>query len=617
MNTSPNRFWRRALLLLVLGAAAVYVFLSARPTIFRFADLAGPAASSPVAAPLAASIASYGEGAPSRLAILVTDPDSGWLGLAHGLKTIGVPFVLTQDVEQALRHKVVVVYPTISGKVLSQAALQALALHPRKGGTLVGFEILGGGLNEIFGFSEFSASRARATLRFEAPAARAFGLEGKAELELPLSGPAGAGGTYGYTLSSGTALARYPNGEAAIVQRNFGAGNAYAVGVDVGAYIAKAYNGRQDLGRNYINAFEPAVDVFLRTLRQIYRAAEPMAVTLETVPDGKRAAVILTHDIDFTRSIENAVAYAEHERAQGVAATYFIQTKYVKDWNDEIFFNARGAALTRQLSALRMEVASHSVSHSRVFSKFTYGDGAEAYPAYVPFVKSKLEAQGGSIQGELRVSRFLLEYAVPGLQVQSFRPGHLEYPFALPQALQANAYRFSSSISSGTALTHLPFQLNYNRENAAETPVFEFPITIEDELARPMTARFDATLTILDQLSRYGGTCVVLIHPDVFDDKFAFLKALIGDAKRRDLWLGSLQDFGRWWAARNQVGLDVALVNGRYVVNAQVPAAAGGLTLRLPAGWQLRSQQLGAGKATQHGDTVRLTDVAGRVTLNF
>jgi len=43
--------------------------------------------------------------------------------------------------------------------------------------------------------------------------------------------------------------------------------------------------------------------------------------------------------------------------------------------------------------------------------------------------------------------------------VVSFRPGHLSYPFALPQALQATGFAFSSSVTAGNALSHLPFRL--------------------------------------------------------------------------------------------------------------------------------------------------------------
>ncbi len=81
------------------------------------------------------------------MAIILTDPNSSWLGLAHGLKSIGIPFRITRDVQEALAHKVVLVYPMISGKVLRPEALQALAEYPKTGGTLIGVQGVGGGLN--------------------------------------------------------------------------------------------------------------------------------------------------------------------------------------------------------------------------------------------------------------------------------------------------------------------------------------------------------------------------------------------------------------------------------------------------------------------------------------
>lgn len=615
MNLRSRRIL--ALLLMFAIAVVIYVAFFSAPSIYRFTDLNGPSPESVVEQEIATPVTTYGKGSASRIALLVTNPDSDWLGMVHGLKTIGVPLVATQDYQEAIKHKVVMAYPTISGKLLAPAALRALAAHPQRGGTLIGFEILGGGLNEVFGFKESSAATNRKSMKFDKQASRTLALTDPQEEEIPLAGPSGGMGTYSYTLSGGTSLAQYDNGGTAIVRHDIADGHAYAFGFDVGAYIAKAYNGRQDLGKSYINAYEPAVDVLLRTLHHIYRTSEPLAVTLGTVPDNKSASIIITHDVDYTRSIENAIQYAEYERSQNVRATYFIQTKYVKDWNDDIFFNAHGADLTRHLSEMKMEIASHSVAHSRVFSKFPLGTGKERYPTYVPFVKSKLETKDGTILGELRASRFLLESAVPELKVQSFRPGHLEYPYALPQALQATGYRFNSSLASGVALTHLPFQLNFNRENHSETPIFEFPLTLEDERQRPMTARFKDAQAILTKLQQYGGSCVVLIHPDVFDDKLEFLKSLIAHGKATNAWFGTLGEFGQWWSARNQIAVDVRQLNGRYVLETDIPASASGVTLHLPAGWTLDAQEISSGNALQLADKVVLSGVVGKVKLYF
>ena len=98
------------------------------------------AASSPpthVPPAVPASWRSFSTGSTSRLAVLLTDTTALWLPLAHGLRSIGVPFVITRDYHEALRHRVVLVYPTISGLALSADALRALTEFPKTGNTLI------------------------------------------------------------------------------------------------------------------------------------------------------------------------------------------------------------------------------------------------------------------------------------------------------------------------------------------------------------------------------------------------------------------------------------------------------------------------------------------------
>ena len=123
-----------------------------------FDGVSGPSGLSAVPPLSPTPVARYRAGTQSRLAVLLTDPASNWLRLAHGLKSIGVPFLVTQDYRQALAHRVVLVYPMISGRVLSSEAMKALAAFPRNDGTLIGVNVLGGGLNEVFGFREAQSS---------------------------------------------------------------------------------------------------------------------------------------------------------------------------------------------------------------------------------------------------------------------------------------------------------------------------------------------------------------------------------------------------------------------------------------------------------------------------
>ncbi len=435
------------------GLLAGIAILTAERDIVLFEGVEGPRDRSVVQARQPTSWTKYEGGGGSRLSVLLTDADSSWLGLVHGLKSAGIPFSVTTDYRQALHHKVILVYPTISGSVLRPEALRALASVPRNGGTLIGSFVLGGGLQTVFGFQDAVPSRRRFRLNM---AESAIDAADPREAWLPLGNATGDGeaiGTYAYTSSREAPLATYEDGGAAIIHRQVGSGNAYALGIDLGALLLKGYNNREEgVARSYVNEFEPTLDVLLRLLGEIYSKADDRAVILRPVPDGKDLAVVISHDIDYTRSLTNALEYARLERSLGIAATYFIQTKYLKDWNDDIILDETAPGLLAEIRNMGMELASHGVSHSRVFRDFPMGDGSESYPDYRPFVKDAATTSGGTILGELRVSRFLLEQLAEVAAVTSFRPGHLLNPFALPQALDATGYAFSSSVTANNSL---------------------------------------------------------------------------------------------------------------------------------------------------------------------
>jgi hypothetical protein len=564
-----------------------------KKTVYLFKSVSGPQEQSVVKSALPARWQDFECGSVGRQAILLTDPDSAWLGVVHGLQTIGVPFCITRDHVEALRHHVILVYPTISGRVLPFEALQALSKFPAQGGTLIGVNVEGGGMNELFGFSKVDSGRTRHQISFDTahPLARAF--DNPRERVIPFSdaksGNSGMGSD-GY-VDAKEAIARFDDGTAAITSHRVGNGHAYAFGIDLGFFLLTGYNNReQGVARSYVNGYEPTLDVLLRLLRDMYREGEPSAVTLGTVPQGKELAALITHDIDYGASLKNSNEYAEFEASAGLQATYFIQTKYVRDWNDNVFFNKTAPAVLKHLRELGMEVASHSVAHSSVFNKLPLGSGDEHYPQYQPFVRDKEHTDDATILGELRISRFLLEYFLQDYRVVSFRPGHLRNPYTLPQALEATGYLYSSSVTANNSLTHLPFRLNYNRDIPAQSAIYEFPVTIEDEEQPRLGDRLPQALAVADRLARYGGTLVVLIHPNITDHKLQFEKGLV-EALRQRAWFGTMREFGEFWTARDQVQVDVESQGAQVRVALAVPKRVSGLTLRLPEGYRVASTE--------------------------
>ena len=584
----------------------------------RFQGVAGPDDATVVPRHVPTAWTTYEPGSTSRLAILLTDPDSSWLGLAHGLKSIGIPFRMTRNVHEALAHKVVLVYPMISGKVLKPEELQALAEFPKTGGTLIGVQVLGGGLNHVFGFRDAVASRQRYDLTLATADPLLADLTDPREQRLRV-GIRDKGievmGTYGYTDASAP-LARFDDGTAAVTQVAHGPGRAYAIGVDLGFLLLKGYNNRgEELVKTFDNEFDPTLDVWLRLIKAIYRTAQEETVTLGTVPFGKSLSVMMTHDVDFTQSIKHAVEYAEYEKRQGIVGTYFIQVKYIRDYNDDIFFNDEGVRYVKQLADLGMELGSHTIAHSRVFNQFPMGSGRESYPSYAPFVKDRTTAYNVSILGELRVSKFLIDH-FSGQSIVSFRPGELSNPFGLPQALLATGYRYSSTATANNSLTHLPYQLNYDRLTDSEVEIFEFPVTIEDEALPKMGDRLPQALEVAKRISRYGGSVVVLIHPNVLDHKLAFEKGFV-EGVRTYAWFGSVGEFGRWWAARNRVEVDVVRDADAMRVTLNVPVSLAGLTLEVPPGWEVARSGNPLRGVAQHGTMVTFPQLQGTYTVLF
>lgn len=536
---------------------------------------------------------------------------------------MGVPFLITTDYKWALEHKVVLVYPMISGSVLSQEALQALAAFPRQGGTLIGVNVLGGGLNEVFGFSDAIASKDHSEIHLDNSHPLISEFNDPKELVLRINKKDQKDdsrkrfGTHMYTSPTNKPLAVYDNGKAAIIEKPYSKGKTYAFGIDIGFVLLKGYNFMESgMADNYVNAYEPMLDVFLRLIKKIYLKAVPHAILLDPVPFNKSLSVMITHDVDYNKSMGNSLKYAEYEKSQGIKATYFIQTKYIRDWNDKIFYDDKGVNIVKQLEDWGMEVASHSVSHSLDFDKFPLGDGNEQYPAYRPVVKSRNITKGGTIMGELRVSKFLLDSFLKGEKVTSFRSGFLRNPRALPQALKSAAYRFNSSVTANKSLTHLPFQLNHNRGYESEVGIYEFPITIEDEHLPKMGDRLPQALALAKKISRYGGIYVVLIHPNILDHKFEFLKGFIPEV-RDSAWFGTVSEFGNWWSARDNVELDVFPRSGETTVRLDIPTKIKGLTLNIPESYRFVSSSPENLKIIQHNNSVVIEEAQGPVNLVF
>ncbi|HNS11801.1 MAG TPA: hypothetical protein PKM97_04250 [Bacteroidia bacterium] len=585
---------------------------------FIIPGVSGPEDKSEFPPRIATSWQKYSQGSTSRLAILLTDTNASWLGVAHGLKTIGVPFIITTDYRRALQHKVVMVYPLISGSVLSTEALHALAAFPRNGGTLIGIQVLGA-LNEVFGFEEPVPSKQHFEIKMLADSNNVYTEQFKYQKELTIS----IGnkkrfketiGTYSYSKTQLPPLATYEDKSAAVTQKLFETGRAFAFGFDIGYLFLKANNIRhQDFNRSSANDFEPTVDVILRLIKQIYMHNERNSAYVCTVPYNKNLAVCITHNINFHRALENSLAYAEEEKKLGIRSTYFIQTKYIKDRKSYIFSSNEDFKIIKGLHDLGMDIQSNGVSGSPTFDQLDQGTGAEIYPDYKPYVIAWDKTYGASIFGEMRVSRFLIDRMLPNINTLCFRSTYLYTPFTYPQSLLGSGYRFSSSTSANSALSHFPYQLNYNREYDSELDAFEFPVTNGDEFPPYTFDRAASAISLAKKIASYGGCYIGQVHPNKIGLR---VQKEFVNAMKDDAWFGTIRDFGLWWAARNEVSLDINYEGGRRVVFVNVPKRMEGLAIMLP----LRSTPIsveGGGKHSIDGKLIIFELAEGRIKITL
>ncbi len=590
-----------------------------RNEIFIASNINGPEDKSVFADKIPTSWTRFSSGSISRLAILLTDTNASWLGIAHGLKTIGVPFIITTDYRKAIQHNVLMVYPIVSGASLSPSALQALAAYPRNGGTLIGIQVLGG-LNEIFGFEVpvpskqhfeiiiLKDSNTSITNEFVDPKEIGISIGNKEKFKETI-------GTYSYSKPQLAPIATYEDKSAAITQKFYESGSAYAFGFDIGFLILKGHNIRhQDFNRSPVNNFEPTIDVVLRLIKNIYLKGERDASFIGTVPYYKSLSVCITHNINFTKALNNAVLFAKEEKKMNIHSSYFIQTRYIKDNRDRIFNSVEDFKKLRIISQLGMDLQSNSVSGSPLFDQFIQGTGDEVYPAYRPYVMAMDKTYHGTIYGEMRISRFLIDRFVPGNVTTAFRSSFLYTPFTYPQSLLSSGYRFSSSVPANATLTHFPFQINYNREYDSEVQAFEFPVTDDDEIPPYNINRAESAIALAKKIAKYGGCFIGQVHPNstglMVEKKFI-------QAIKDEAWIGTINDFGLWWAARNEVTLDVNYVNDKRVVTVIVPKRMEGLAIMLP----IRSTPVsveGGGKYSVDGKLIifELAEGVIKITLN-
>jgi hypothetical protein len=533
------------------------------------------------------------EAGPLFIALFLPSQEAYGFAVSHAATAMGLPLFVTRDLAAALRQPMVVIAGELPASAIDAGREQQLSRYVEAGGVLVIDDLQARAASHLAGIEQVVPSRTRASIRFDP----ASGDPGLAHLRAPESLTISLGNlarqqglqTAGLRPRPGDGarvLARFEDGEPALLVLARGRGRVYALGASFSDLILRPQINRDyEAQRFYDNHFEPSADVPQFLLRDWYLGLVPGALALSPVPDGLEGVLLLTHDVDFTRSVDNMVAYATAEAEAKVASTFFLQTKYVRDFQDEVFWNEHAMAVAAQVVQLGGEIESHSVAHAYDFSTLRVGSDDENARWYRPRVIWRGNSArsgwsvGATLFGELRVSRQLLEAIAQPHPVEAFRSGYLNIHPRQWAALLRTGYRFDSSYSANDVLTAFPYAAMEDAGFARESGIIELPVLIADSV-EPLSSILPQLKALLDKESVLHAVCVLLIHPDEAGDKLRTELALIEHVRGR-FWVGPMSRFGRFWSARAAVQVFARLEGGEQTVEVTAPEAIEGLTVDL------------------------------------
>jgi hypothetical protein len=525
-------------------------------------------------------LAEFPELFPLQVAVLWThtkDAAESPLALVHALKEMGIPFFVTRDCREALRHRLVIIYPGVDSETFEEADAQRLIDFVRGGGNIFAQNVFWGALKPIFGFKDYIASRQRYTLTFSSapdPVTKYLNRPEEMAVRLGSQSYPDIIWSNGYTSdSSGEALARFEDGSAALLTNKLGKGRSYLLGLSLVDVVLRSQNNRDyEAERHYVNWFEPGADVWLLVLRGWYETYAHQWVRLATIPNGQRSAVLLSHDVDWGHSFAPGLDFARIEKANRASSTFFIQTKYVNDANSKAFFFQPNLDILRQLKSEGSTIGSHSIIHSRGFAKFDLGSGDETYATYRPLGLGFDTASGATVFGEVRVSKELLDGDLPGQDTTFFRAGHLRVPRSLTEALERSGYQFDSSFTADDVLSNFPYALPRDPGFDEDSDLYEFPVTIEDEESPGLTERIPRALEVIAANAENGAVSVILVHSNESRLKAAaeeqLLRQLPPDILRCDML-----SFAKFWRARDRLRWSVTAGSNPNQVMLRVTSA--------------------------------------------
>ncbi len=491
------------------------------------------------------------------------------------LKLAGVPFDTTSFIDTAINYPVILTGSRIIDTALTIPQKMQLQNYVSNGGVLISSSLRDASLFPLFGINVSDSDNNLYFINWNTGAAPQYFDLVNDSLEKTVALADTDQTNYfsrAYTLSTGQSLGNYEDGRCALVKNNFGLGKTYLFGPDFRDIILRSeLNMDLEAQRTYSNGFEPSKDVFVFIVRNIIRNSIPNSVYKYTSPDNSSSVLLITHDVDSKTSLDSMYYFYEYEASKGISAQYNITTRYIADeWMSAYYTGSEPKV--DSLLYFGQVLASHSVGHFPDYaddSIFHYGSLGNTTVSYTPGYFSGITT-GGTVLGELEVSKEMIE-STYGVNVRSYRSGHLCFPDSLGMGLQALNYEFNSTNSANDVLTGFPFY-NYDRKSFSGNPssVLEIPMTISDVFKDNPIADTNYFLKVtiwIEDIAKYdqnNSPVTLLIHPNR-GYKLNAMKDLL-DSLPPNMHIYPFQLYGEYWRKRDSLVFHTELSNDTLYV---------------------------------------------------
>lgn len=507
------------------------------------------------------------------LDLTTNDDKTERIGLEKALRIMGVPYDVTQRIDEACKYRIIYMAGLITNNRLRTSEREALYRAVEGGGILVANTVKANTLFPLFGVSSFKESRERFKALIDLSGEESFlkYLNRPKELTILL----GNRNIYdsvvwstGYEISTARPVASFDDGSTALCYNHYGEGTTYLWGIGYTQGIIIPLIGEDyEAQSKWINSFEPTTDIFLLTTRAIYEENIDPAVYLYTIPFGQESAFIITHDNDAQTSFKNSLEFAKLERHFGVRGTYFNTTKYVPDEIDIAYYDAKNIAYINQLKELGAEIGSHSVVHSLNFGNLPQGTPKVAKHSYQPL-------ENPTVLGEVKVSKELLDKDIQGQNTVSYRSGHLGFPRELIAALEMCGYHYDSNFSANDIMCNFPFMAFSSRNlGSRESKIVEIPIIFDGSMNQlrqdNLFQMVSEWLNIIKFNTENEAISCMLLHPDVTSFKLKAEEMLLEELSKQDIWIGCISDLGEFWANRNMIRFESEIVGNEIRITLQ------------------------------------------------